>query len=204
MVTFAKLPGFLCATSFKFTSWSSIWMSCMHPWNDGWRTEWLALFMWFKNPVKQKEQEDYNEYPASFIKGLPSIWVDTATWLMLAFLWFLLTRIRCATSWEYEIYFRQESGSGVVWMRIAPIGSHIWMLISTDGGTTWEGLGEYPDWSRYGSGCSLIRIYLLCQFKLDSLILNYLLIHSFQYCMVDNRLPMHKKVWESTYATKYK
>lgn len=111
MVTFAKLPGFLCATSFKFTSWSSIWMSCMHPWNDGWRTEWLALFMWFKNPVKQKEQEDYNEYPASFIKGLPSIWVDTATWLMLAFLWFLLTRIRCATSWEYEIYFRQESGS---------------------------------------------------------------------------------------------
>lgn len=57
MLTFAKLPGFLCATSYKFTSWSSTWMSCMHPWNEGWRTEWLELFIWFRKPVKQKKWE---------------------------------------------------------------------------------------------------------------------------------------------------
>ena len=31
MLTLAKLPGLLWATSYKFTSWSSTWTSCMHP-----------------------------------------------------------------------------------------------------------------------------------------------------------------------------
>lgn len=54
MLTFAKLPGLLWATSYKFTSWSSTWMSCMHPWNEGWRTEWLELFIWFRKPVREE------------------------------------------------------------------------------------------------------------------------------------------------------
>lgn len=120
MLTFAKLPGLLCATSYKFTSWSSTWMSCMHPWNECWRTEWLELFIWFRKPVREKKWESHTLRTAGFTKIPPAVSRDHSR----PVLWILVEVLFNAEEGNLlrnQYYFRRWRKGWPWWMFVSGI-----------------------------------------------------------------------------------
>lgn len=131
MLTFAKLPGLLWATSYKFTSWSSTWMSCMHPWNEGWRTEWLELFIWFRKPVREKKWESYTLCTACFTKIPLGVFPDHSHPVLL-----MLVDVQCrrTESFEKAVLIFQEKKEGLNLGKSFSLGSttsHIFFVTSS-------------------------------------------------------------------------